>query len=169
MQPAPAATSPQVAVTTVPVETKTPDPLPVPPEPASTAGETPPGAKTIPAPPSGQDPQKTPEQLMPLLKDYAAWWKTQERRTGAHILTKIRAEENDGRAVLHVVLAPAFFTQTSQWRATVADAMRRLWAEKTLEYKVGGRQLVPATVFEDSRGNIVHLAEDLKTDNKRGK
>jgi hypothetical protein len=142
-------------------------------EPVAAAQATPAAAGepalALPPPPDPEpeDTGKTPEHLRPLLDEYGKWLTAQQRRIGARIVTKVRVEEQDGnRAVLHLVLHKNFFSQSKGWRTQVADAFCKLWAEKCLGYQVDGQQLVPATVLEDEKGEVVGEATGPNADVK---
>jgi len=73
-------------------------------------------------------PAPTPAEIKPALRAFAEWLKTQHRRVGGRIGTRLYAKEQSGNVVLYLVMDPTFLAQDYDLRHRMAVGIRQFWA-----------------------------------------
>ena len=73
-------------------------------------------------------PAPTPEEIKPALRAFAEWLKTQHRRVGGRIGTRLYAKEQSGNVVLYLVMDPTFLAQDYDLRHRMAVGIQQFWA-----------------------------------------
>ena len=70
----------------------------------------------------------TPEEIKPALRAFAEWLKTQHRRVGGRIGTRLYAKKQSGNVVLYLVMDPTFLAQEYDLRHRMAVGIQQFWA-----------------------------------------
>ncbi|MBN4074008.1 hypothetical protein JYT61_00445 [bacterium AH-315-E10] len=93
--------------------------------------------------------EKTPEKFINVLKETAAWFKSQQRRIGGSVVSRMEAHIVKSEAVLFLTVKPLFLKQKKSVQTDIVEGIGQFWNLKTSETRSIRR-----------RGKVVVINED---------
>lgn len=100
-------------------------------------------------------PEESDASIQPLVKAFADWLEVQHRRIGGKVANKVFAHQQNGAAILYLVVHPKFMDQDYEMRFQFAESLWQFWGFRAREFGAVSSPDDAYIVFLDSNRNPV--------------
>ncbi|MEM2915684.1 MAG: hypothetical protein QXH91_09860, partial [Candidatus Bathyarchaeia archaeon] len=97
----------------------------------------------------------SPNNIKPIVQEFATWMTYQNRRVGGTIVHKVYAKEENQHIILYCVTSKLFQVQDRNLRQQVTESMWRMWVRKCGESHLQKDERYVHLVLLDDSGNII--------------